>query len=95
MRVVITEPAEQDLFGIQRYVATDNPARAKTFIAELERICTRTLPDTPLIGAPHDEISPGLRAHSYKGYMICYRVVEDVIHIVRVFHGSYDITRRF
>jgi toxin ParE1/3/4 len=95
MNVVITEPAERDLFGIQRYIAADNPARAETFIAELERICTVVLPAAPEIGALRNEISPGLRAHGHKNYLICYRIIADVIHVVRIFHGSYDITRRF
>lgn len=95
MRVVITKAAERDLFGLRRYIAADSPVRAASFVANLERLCVVTLSATPYIGAPRDEISPGLRVHPHRGYMICYRVKADVVSVVRIFAASYDITRRF
>lgn len=41
MRVVLTEQAIGDLLHIARYIRRDNPARAETFVAELEDRCTR------------------------------------------------------
>jgi len=95
MNVFITGRAAADLLGIQRFIAADNPRRAATFIAELEQVCMVKLAAAPMMGPARDEISPGLRIFPYKGYVICYRIEGDTLHVVRVFHGSYDITRRF
>jgi toxin ParE1/3/4 len=95
VRVVIARAAERDLFAIQRHIAADSPVRAASFVSDLERLCTNTLGASPYIGAARDEISPGLRVHPHKGYMICYRVKSDVVRVVRIFHASYDVTRRF
>jgi toxin ParE1/3/4 len=39
MIVVLTETAIADLVAISRHIATDNPERAKTFVAELKSRC--------------------------------------------------------
>lgn len=95
MRVAIAKAAEHDLLDIQERIAADNPTRAAGFIAELERVCVVMLRDTPFLGPARDDISPGLRVHPHKGYLICYRVKRGVVRIVRIFHASYDVTRRF
>jgi len=95
MRVVITRAAERDLFSIQRHIAADSPVRAASFVSDLEELCVKTLSDSPYMGPARDEISQGLRVHPHNGYMICYRVNSDVVRVVRIFHASYDITRRF
>lgn len=95
MRAVISDAAEQDLASIQSYIASDNPRRAASFVAELERLCMQMLAQRPHIGRPRDDISPGLRVHTHKGYLICYRVAAAELRVLRVFHASYDITQRF
>ena len=95
MRVEITEPAESDLLGIQNFIVVDNPERAASFIAELKRLCTVGLVESPHMGRARDDLSPGLRVLVHRDYLICYRVAQDVIYILRVMHGSFDIALRF
>lgn len=95
MRVVITASARSDLRAISRHIAADSPEAARRLVAQLERGCTLVIRDNPFIGSPRDEISAGLRALVVRGYLICYRVRSKTIFVLRVFHGSLDVTRQF
>lgn len=46
MKVVLSERAIDDLIAIGAYIGRDNPARAASFVAELEARCM-TLGDMP------------------------------------------------
>lgn len=43
MKLLITSTAEQDLRNIGDFIAQDNPARAVTFVRELQEQCQRLL----------------------------------------------------
>ena len=49
----------------------------------------------PGIGAPRDYLEAGLRAVFHKRYVIYYQTTDTEIIIVRVVHGSRDITKIF
>ena len=92
MRVVLTEQAIGNLLHIARYIRQDNPARAKTFVAELEGRCARlaTTPYAyPLI--PGREQS-GIRRRPHRDYLIFYRVrpETDLIEVLYIINGAQD-----
>lgn len=95
MRVVITRSARSDLRGIFRHSAADNLKAARSLLDDLDHGCTVLIRDNPLMGSARDEIAPGLRVLVVRGYLICYRPSQEVVRILRVFHGSLDITRQF
>ncbi len=70
-------------------IAEDSPHVATTFIQKLEANFQPLL-DYPELGPKRDYLSPGLRAHFYRGYAIYYEVTEKEIIIVRVTHGAKD-----
>lgn len=90
MNVVLTEQAVSDLIAIGRHIQQDNPARAVTFVAELEDRCER-LGMTPLAfplipGREH----AGIRRRVHGNYLIFYRVRTDAVEILHVLHGAMD-----
>ncbi len=74
------------------YIADDNPARAESFVAELEAKARR-LAEWPGSYPTRDDISPGLRAAVHGRYLLLYREIEDEVRIVRVVHGARDLPR--
>lgn len=92
MNVVLTEKAIDDLIRIGAFIQQDNPARAVTFVAELERRCA-TLADSPR-GFPllPGREESGIRRRSHRDYLIFYRVeeAEGRIVVLHVLHGAQD-----
>jgi len=93
VKVVLSERAVDDLIAIGAYIGRDNPARAASFVAELEARCM-TLGDMPkgyplLIG--HE--ASGIRRRPFGDHLIFYRVEEIDLRIVvlRVLSGARDI----
>lgn len=52
------------------------------------------LADQPLMGASREELRPGLRCLPYRKYLIFYRLEVEQIAIVRVVHGSMDLSEQ-
>jgi toxin ParE1/3/4 len=93
-RLVFTPAARDDLMTIGLYIADDNPARAESFVAELEAKA-RHLAEWPGSYPARDDISPGLRAAVHGRYLLLYRDLETEVRIVRVVHGARDLPRMF
>ncbi len=74
MKVSLTTDARHDLVAIGRHIAKDNPARALTFVRELE-VCAQRLGDMPRAFplVPRYE-QHGIRRRSHRGYGILYAV---------------------
>ncbi|WP_348625603.1 type II toxin-antitoxin system RelE/ParE family toxin [Mesorhizobium sp. L2C084A000] len=45
----------------------------------------------PFLGAPRDDIAPGIRHLVVGDYLTLYRVDDDAIEIIRVLHGKRNI----
>ncbi|MGX7703904.1 type II toxin-antitoxin system RelE/ParE family toxin [Methylobacterium sp. Gmos1] len=92
MKVVLTENASADLLQIARYIRQDNPARAETFVAEIEDRCARLAASPfayPLIpGREHS----GIRRRLHRNYLIFYRVdlLTDLIEVLHVINEAQD-----
>lgn len=90
MIVVLTETAMADLVAIGRHIATDNPQRAKTFVAELESRCHElgTMPKAFALVPRHEH--GGVRRRPYRNYLIFYRIAADIVEVLHVLHGAQD-----
>lgn len=88
-----TNAAERWLQEIYEYIQQDNPdAALRTVRGIRERV--RVLADYPEIGAPYaDRARRPIRILLYGHYRIAYRVKQDGVDILGVFHGSLDIER--
>ncbi|MNN35744.1 Plasmid stabilization system protein [compost metagenome] len=86
--------ARDDLLQIARFIARDNPERARTFVGELRLQCSRLI-DQPNLGVPKDDCAKGLRMITHGRYLIFYSVEGVDIMVERVLHGARDIVRLF
>jgi len=92
--VVVSREADVDLLEIWNYIADDNMAAADTVIADLfsrfEHIASY-----PMHGSVRDDIRPNTRASIVGHFLIFYEIVGAEAHILRVIHGSRDLSAIF
>ncbi|MFZ2654953.1 MAG: type II toxin-antitoxin system RelE/ParE family toxin [Victivallales bacterium] len=94
LKLIISRRAIEDLIDIWSYIALDNYDAADAFTDKLHASC-KALPKMPDMGRSRDELMPGLRSLSYKGYMIFYRAVNQNLEIIRVLNGCMDVDSMF
>lgn len=91
MRIRRLPQAIRDADEIFLYIARDNPAAADRMVDRITDAAER-LRDFPRSGAPRPEAGKGLRGITIGPYILYYRIVGDVIEVVRVLHGARDIS---
>ena len=91
MKIVYHRGALRDLKSIHKYIAKDNPDAARRVVARI-RQATGRLENFPYSGRPGPR---GVRLLSVTGlpYIVIYRVGDETVHVVAVFHTSRN--RRF
>lgn len=90
MSVVFSRAARDDLVEIGLWIEEHNPARADSFIAELESACAGlgSRPSRfPVAATVRGEV---IRKRVHRGYLIFYRVRDRTTEIVRVVNGRRD-----
>jgi toxin ParE1/3/4 len=93
-RLVFTPAARDDLLEIGAYIADDDPVRAESFIAELERKAEQ-IAERPRSFPERADISAGLRAAVHGRYLLLFRELDDEVRIVRVVHGARNLQQMF
>jgi len=89
-RLVYSVHARADLEEIFFFIAADNPARAGSYIAEIETAC-ENLCSAPMIGTARPDLQPDVRIMSLRRRVIvAYRVLPEEIEVLRVFSGGRD-----
>ncbi|AEG67538.1 type II toxin-antitoxin system RelE/ParE family toxin [Ralstonia solanacearum] len=94
MRLAITPLAEQDLESIADYIAQDNPARAVTFVRELQGQCQRLVAN-PSGYRLRTELGDGIRSCAYGRYVIFFVTTPDEVIVIRILHGARDLPAVF
>ncbi|MBC8116211.1 MAG: type II toxin-antitoxin system RelE/ParE family toxin [Candidatus Saccharimonas sp.] len=88
-RHVVSPLARQDIKGIYKYIARDNPVAARQLRARIvEKL--RLIGHNPEFGEPCEELQPGLRFTLVGNYVIYYLPEQTRVAIVRVLHGARD-----
>ena len=91
-RVLRRLRAREDLFNIWLYIAEDaGEARADRYLRRLNDVIS-LLAQQPLLGRGRRDIAEGLRSFAAESHVLLYLVVEDGIDLIRVLHGSQDLT---
>lgn len=85
----LTKEAIRDLREVRAYIAADDPKAAMRVVARLERAID-LIGERPHIGRPITMQT--IREWSVPGlpYIIPYRVGDDVIDIIRIWHTSRE-----
>ena len=87
MRIRWTEKASRNLDRIEAYISQDSPAAAlRTILAIIEEI--EQLRYYPALGKPGRIEGTRELVISDKPYIVPYRVKENTIEILRIFHTS-------
>jgi toxin ParE1/3/4 len=97
MIVRLLPEAEDDLESIADYIARDDPIRAISFTAELRAKVNglsgmaESFPLARLVRHPH------IRRRTYRRYGIFYSInaSEPCVDVLRILHGSRDVTKIF
>ena len=93
MKVIITDPAEDDLETIGDWISRDNPARALSFLVELRASCEgigATPNAFPFVDHHRDR---GIRRRIHGSYLIFYWMKDHAVEILHVLHGAQDYER--
>jgi toxin ParE1/3/4 len=92
MATFLTSPqARQDLLEIWSFVAQDSPAAANRLLDQIQSAFS-ILAENPLAGRLREEFSPDLRSFPTGKYVTFYRPDVNGIIVVRVLHGSRDLS---
>lgn len=83
-----------DLIEIATFIARDNPARARSFVTELETVCNNLVAH-PEIGMLRPELLGRLRMLPHGRYLIFYQALQDTVRIERILHGARNISALF
>ena len=89
-QAIFTPQADDDVFAILTYIARDSISRSDSFLETLNERC-QLLADNPKMGRTRNELRAGLRSWPIGNFLICYRLLDDDIEIVRVLHGARNI----
>ena len=94
MRVRWTMPAVNQLQGLFDYISEGNPAAAGRIVRRIHEAILRTarMPNAGRIGRV-----PGTReiTVSRTPYVIAYRIVENMIHVLAILHGAQEWPESF
>ena len=93
-RLIITPLAECDIEDIGDYIATDNPDRAVSFIAELRGQC-RKIALSPQAYRLRRELGNDIRSCAHGNYVIFFNHDEKDVRILRILHGARNISALF
>lgn len=92
-RLIILPAARADLIEIGDFIAQDNPARAISFLAEIEAKMHHAA-ERPESYPARDDVCEGLRAARQGRYLIFFITTGIDVQIVRVLHGARDLSAR-
>lgn len=92
--LVILPAAREDLIEIGDFIALDNPARASSFMEEIEMkmISIAKRPDS---FSAREDLHKGLRSAQYGRYLIFFTKTKAEVRIVRIIHGARDLPGLF
>lgn len=93
-RIIRSPVAEEDLLEIWSHIANDKPSAADRFLDKLEQRI-ELLSRHPRIGEARPDLAARVRAYSVGNYVIFFRPIRDGIEVLRVLHGSRDISAIF
>lgn len=92
MKAIIVEPAaDDDLINILAFIAIDSQSNADRVVDRIDAKL-RLLAEMPRAGRPRPELGEGVRSVVAFRFVVFYRVDPHAVRILRVLHGSQDVT---
>ena len=89
MKVVISEPAKEDLYNIAEYLAERSPAAARKLMKKF-RDKFSLLATFPMLGRERNDIVVGMRCLVLDDYLIFYQPHTTEVEIWHIRHSAQD-----
>jgi toxin ParE1/3/4 len=91
-RLYYSSAARRSLGDLLEYLTIEMGAEslASPIVRRIRSQCVKLAALPTILGRPRDDLSPGLRAFSFRGYVIFLRYVEDRLEIVDIVHSRRD-----
>jgi toxin ParE1/3/4 len=88
MNILWSPDAIQDLVSVRAYITEESPAGARRVVTRILQSVENLLPDNPHMGRPGRV--PGTRelVIPRTPYIVPYRLLDEAIQILRVYHSS-------
>ncbi len=88
MKIIWSPEAIDDLAALRAYISQHNPAAARRVALHLLEMIETTLAENPHIGRPGRV--PGTREFviDKTPYVVPYRVKDNALQILRIYHGA-------
>lgn len=90
MRLRRLPSAIADVDELWLYIAQHDRAAADRMVDDLNTMIDKLL-DFPLMGRARPDLHPLVRSVPVKPYVVAYRVNDNTIVIIRVFHAARDV----
>jgi addiction module RelE/StbE family toxin len=91
LKLIWSQLAIDDLDDIANFIAKDSEDYAKIFVRKIVDQVER-IPDFPQLGRVVPDIQDEqVRERTYQNYRLIYRVKNDSIEIVRIFHHGRQL----
>lgn len=88
--MILSPQTESDILEIGDFIAKDNPDRARSFCRELVAACASLSTLGRRIAIIPKCRRFGLRNFGHGRYLIFFYIEDDVVYVVRIFHGARD-----
>ena len=93
-QAIFTTQADEDVLLVWNYIARNSTGNADAFFDTLKERC-QLLADTPQMGRVRPELGAEVRSWPLGNYLIFYRISDVGVEILRVLHGTRDISTLF
>ncbi|RFB78487.1 type II toxin-antitoxin system RelE/ParE family toxin [Methylovirgula sp. 4M-Z18] len=95
MNIVWSDEALDDIEQLRTYIAQDNPHAARRVAIAIVDAVTKMLPSNPEIGRPGRVSGTRELVIPRLPYIVPYRVRNETIQVLRVYHGARKWPERF
>lgn len=91
-RLVYSSAARRSLGDLLEYLTIEMGAEslASPIVRRIHDQCGKLAALPAILGRPRDDLAPGLRAFSFRGYVIFLRYGEERLDIVDIVHSRRD-----
>ena len=93
LRVKYSAAARKDIVAIKKWTFQNfGSAQAKNYVRQIERVMI-LIAENPGLAKDASEINPGLSRTLAGSHIVCFRIADEGVNVVRVLHARMDPLR--
>jgi toxin ParE1/3/4 len=90
-RIVYSEPARADIVDILDYTVLEWGVDQRMQYRTQLRDSLNRLAEIPSLGRAREDLAPGIRVFPVGNHLVCFRVRDDDLFVLRVLHSRRDV----